>query len=146
MKRGVSVSAVQGLQRNPLIIYPGYPTLQLEARLPLAFMTFSVKKSFPHNGFTGTGDSNPRFVCICACARARTQMCDDTRPILPYEVRRDRFPLSKHSVARLSTSLLSARTAFPHITQVSRSFGLYVPSKQDLITLLRFRHLAKHGA
>lgn len=86
MKRGVSVSAVQGLQRNPLIIYPGYPTLQLEARLPLPFMTFSVKKSFPQNGFTGTGDSNPRFVCICACARAHTQMCGDTRPILPYEV------------------------------------------------------------
>lgn len=70
MKRGASVSAVQGLQRNPLIIYPGYPTLQLEARLPLAFMTFSVKKSFPQNGFAGT-PSNPRLVCACVCTCTR---------------------------------------------------------------------------
>ena len=72
MKRGVSVSAVQGLQRNPLIIYPGYPTLQLEARSPLAFMTFSVKKSFLQNDFTGT-PSNPCSVCVCVCARACTR-------------------------------------------------------------------------
>lgn len=44
VKWGVNVSAVLGLQRNPLIIYPGYPTLELEARSPLAFMPFSVKK------------------------------------------------------------------------------------------------------
>lgn len=40
VKWGVNGSAVQGLQRNPLIIYPGYPTLELEARSPLAFMPF----------------------------------------------------------------------------------------------------------
>lgn len=44
VKWAVNVSAVQGLQRNPLIIYPGYPTLELEASPPLAFMLFPVKK------------------------------------------------------------------------------------------------------
>lgn len=75
MKRGVSVSAVQGLQRNPLIIYPGYPTLQLEARLPLAFMTFSVKKSFPQNGFTGTGTLIP---ALCVHVHVHAPKCAAT--------------------------------------------------------------------
>lgn len=47
VKWGVNGSAVRGLQSNPLIIYPGYPTLELEARSPLAFMPFfffSAKK------------------------------------------------------------------------------------------------------
>lgn len=36
----VNASAVRGLQRNPLIIYPGYPTLELEGQVAVAFHAF----------------------------------------------------------------------------------------------------------
>lgn len=144
MKRGVSVSAVQGLQRNPLIIYPGYPTLQLEARLPLARMTLSVQKWFPQNGFTGT-PSNPRLVCVCV--HMHTPKCAGT--LDPSSCMRcaetgfhflritlDDFPHLCSGPGQLSPTLLRfpARLAFTCLL------------KKDLITLLRFRHLTKHGA
>ena len=71
----VNGEAVKGLQRNPLIIYPGYPALELEAGSPLAFMaffkdSFLANKSFPPNGFTGTPSNPALCVCVSTCMRA----------------------------------------------------------------------------
>lgn len=86
--------------------------------------------------------------CVCAWICAHTSKCvlDCTYP--QHEVRNgdSKFPFSTHNTAWLSTSSLSPETAFTHISQVSWSFGLRMPSKRDLITLLRFRHLTEHWA
>lgn len=63
VKWGVNGSAVQGLQRNPLIIYPGYPTLELEARSPLAFMLFLQRNNF--HGMVSLG--HPLIPALCVC-------------------------------------------------------------------------------
>lgn len=74
----VNASAVRGLQRNPLIIYPGYPTLELEGQVAVAFHAFfffpfffSCKEILSPSTAApaATGRLVPVLVCVCAQAR-----------------------------------------------------------------------------
>lgn len=87
-------------------------------------------------------------VCVPKYVHIHIQYVHGTAPILSMrcvtEIVGFHFPrITLHDFPHLCSH---PQTAFTHITQVSWSFGLRMPPKRDLITLLRFRHLTEHWA